>query len=58
MSSATVDAARKGCEGRCERPPNKGIRKTWWCGLRTGSTPKDHDEHDHFYEGQWYHCYG
>lgn len=53
-----VNAAREGCEGRCEAPPNKGIRKTWWCGLRTGSTPKDHDEHDHFYEGQWYHCYG
>lgn len=48
----------KGCEGRCEAPPNKGIRQTWWCGFKKKHTPKDHDEHDHYHDGQWYHCYG
>lgn len=53
---ATTD---KGCEGRCERPPNRGIRKTWWCGFRSnGGRTTDHDEHDHQYKGDWYHCYG
>ena len=52
-------ATREGCEGRCERPPNRGIRKTWWCGFRSkGGRIEDHDEHDHQYQSDWYHCYG
>lgn len=54
-----VNAAREGCEGRCEAPPNKGIRQTWWCGFRkSGGRTTDHDEHDHYHKGQWFHCYG
>lgn len=54
-----MNAIRKGCEGRCETPPNKGVRKTWWCGFRkSGGHVKDHPEHDHLYQGEWYHCYG
>lgn len=46
------------CVGKCEQPPNRGVRRTYWCGFRTQHTPKDHDEHDHFYRGEWLHCYG
>lgn len=46
------------CEGKCTDPPNKGIRSTWWCGFSKKGHVKDHEEHDHYYRGKWYHCYG
>jgi hypothetical protein len=46
------------CEGKCTAPPNKGVRQTYWCGFTKRRTPQDHEEHDHKFKGQWYHCYG
>lgn len=46
------------CEGKCAAPPNKGIRKVWWCGLLKKHNPADHKEHDFSHKGEWYHCYG
>lgn len=46
------------CEGKCEAPPNKGVRRTWWCGFAKNGKVKDHPEHDHQYRGEWFHCYG
>lgn len=46
------------CDGKCTDPPNKGIRSTWWCGFSKKGHVKDHEEHDHYYRGKWYHCYG
>lgn len=43
------------CKDKCAP---KGMRQTWWCGHRLPRAPKDHDEHDHFYRGEWFHCYG
>lgn len=44
------------CQDKCARY-TKGVRQTWWCGLR-GGPEKDHKEHDHLHKGKWYHCYG
>ena len=43
------------CDDKCAP---KGLQKTWWCGLRGDYTPPDHEEHDHCYKGEWFHCYG
>lgn len=43
------------CKDKCAP---KGVRQTWWCGFRTVTIPKDHNEHDHLYKGEWFHCYG
>lgn len=50
-----MPTAKEPCKDKCAP---KGLRQTYWCGFNGKHTPKDHEEHDWLYEGQWYHCYG